>query len=49
MRSRLWDPEAPIARSALPSLGQMLRDQIGNEVTPEPQDSMAARYRTQLY
>jgi PPOX class probable FMN-dependent enzyme len=49
MRSRLWDPEAQIDRSSLPSLGQMLRDQIGNEVTPEPQESMVARYRTQLY
>lgn len=49
MRSRLWDPEAQIDRSSLPSLGQMLRDQIGDEVTPEPQESMAARYRTRLY
>ena len=49
MRSRLWDPEAQIDRSTLPSLGQMLRDQIGDEVMPEPQRAMAERYRTQLY
>ena len=49
MRSRLWDPEAQIDRSTLPSLGQMLRDQIGDEVTPEPQRAMAERYRKQLY
>lgn len=49
MRSRLWDPEAQIERSQLPSLGQMLRDQIGDEVTPEPQKAMAERYRSQLY
>ena len=49
MRSRLWDPEAQIDRSALPSLGQMLRDQIGDEVMPEPQKAMADRYRKQLY
>jgi uncharacterized protein len=49
VRSRLWDPDAQINRSTLPSLGQMLRDQIGDEVTPEPQKAMAERYRTQLY
>ena len=49
MRSRLWDPDAQIDRSTLPSLGQMLRDQIGDDVTPEPQKAMAERYRTQLY
>jgi uncharacterized protein len=49
MRSRLWDPGAQIERSALPSLGQMFRDQIGDEITPEPQESMVARYRTELY
>ena len=49
LRSRLWDPEAQIDRSTLPSLGQMLRDQIGDEVMPEPQQAMAERSRTQLY
>ena len=49
MRSRLWDPEAHIDRSTLPSLGQMLRDQIGDEVTSEPPNAMAERYRKQLY
>jgi uncharacterized protein len=49
MRSRLWDPQAQIDRSSLPSLGQMFRDQIGDEITPEPQESMVARYRTELY
>jgi len=49
MRSRLWDQEAQIERSSLPSLGQMFRDQIGDEITPEPQESMVARYRTELY
>lgn len=49
MRSRLWDADAQIDRSTLPSLGQMLRDQIGDEVMPESQRVMAERYRTQLY
>jgi predicted pyridoxine 5'-phosphate oxidase superfamily flavin-nucleotide-binding protein len=50
-RSRLWDPSVQIERAALPSLGQMLRDQI------QPKDLSAADidafaeddYRTRLY
>jgi PPOX class probable FMN-dependent enzyme len=50
-RSRLWDPSAQLERAALPSLGQMLRDQI------RPKDRTAADidayaeedYRTRLY
>jgi PPOX class probable FMN-dependent enzyme len=50
MRSRLWDPEAAIERSRLPTLGAMLRDQLGQDVIAvETQDEMVARYRTQLY
>jgi len=49
MRSRLWDPEAQVPRSALPTLGEMLRDQIGSTEPPEPQDEMVARYREILY
>jgi PPOX class probable FMN-dependent enzyme len=49
MRSRLWDPDAQIDRSSLPTLGQMFRDQIGSEIEPEPQESMVARYRDELY
>jgi PPOX class probable FMN-dependent enzyme len=48
MRSRLWDPDARIDRSELPTLGQMLRDQTGSSVA-ETQAEMVARYRTQLY
>ena len=48
MRSRLWDPDARIDRSELPTMGQMLRDQTGSGV-PETQTEMAARYRTELY
>jgi PPOX class probable FMN-dependent enzyme len=48
MRSRLWDPDARIARSELPTMGQIMRDQTGSGVA-ESQTEMAARYRTELY
>jgi uncharacterized protein len=47
MRSRLWDPEARIDRSELPTMGEMMRDQVGSAA--ESQAAMVARYRTQLY
>lgn len=46
MRARLWDPDARVPRSALPTLGQMLTDQTGCQ--PETQDAMLARYRQEL-
>jgi uncharacterized protein len=48
MRSRLWDPDARIERTELPTMGQMLRDQIGSG-TVETQTEMVERYRGQLY
>src|SRR5690606_31766318 len=33
-RARLWDPEARIDRKSLPSLGQMVLDQIGAKDIP---------------
>ena len=48
MRSRLWDAEAQVERSTLPSLGEMLRDQLGL-AEAETQDEMVARYRQSLY
>jgi uncharacterized protein len=47
MRSRLWDPEARVDRSQLPTMGEMMRDQVGSAA--ESQAAMVARYRTQLY
>ena len=35
MRSRLWDPDARIERSALPTIGEMLRDQIADDGVSE--------------
>jgi uncharacterized protein len=48
MRSRLWDEDAKIERSTLPSLGEMLRDQLAL-AEAETQDEMVARYRQSLY
>ena len=49
MRSRLWDPEAQIERSELPTLGEMLRDQLSSTEEPEPQDEMLERYKAERY
>lgn len=48
MRSRLWDPSAQVARSVLPTAGQMIGDQTGLHVAPETQDEMARRYAPDL-
>ena len=48
MRSRLWDPEARIERSEFPSMGQMLKDQLGSKEDPESQEAMVARYQDDL-
>jgi len=48
MRSRLWDPAVQIDRSTLPSMGEMMRDQIGL-ATAETQAEMLERYRATLY
>ncbi|MBA4788502.1 MAG: pyridoxamine 5'-phosphate oxidase family protein [Rhizobiales bacterium] len=49
MRSRLWDPAAALPRATLPSMGEMLKDQIGLEGPPETQADMVSRYRDILY
>ncbi len=49
MRSKLWDPETRIPRTALPSIGEMLKDQIGEHVEAEPQAEMVERYKKILY
>lgn len=49
MRSKLWDPDAQIERSELPTIGEMLRDQIGDSVEVEPQEVMVERYKQVLY
>lgn len=52
MRSKLWDASRQVERTALPSMGEMMRDQIrefrGDEVVAETQEQMLERYRQTL-
>jgi PPOX class probable FMN-dependent enzyme len=49
MRSNLWSEEAKVERSALPTMGQMMKDHAGERGEPESQEAMLARYRSILY
>jgi PPOX class probable FMN-dependent enzyme len=49
MRGQLWAPEAKVERKALPTMNEMLRDQIGQTEPAEPQEVMFARHATELY
>ncbi|HEU4645565.1 MAG TPA: pyridoxamine 5'-phosphate oxidase family protein [Burkholderiales bacterium] len=48
MRSKLWDASAKQTRTVLPSMNQMLKDQIGLEGEPESDAAMRERYRQDL-
>ena len=48
MRSDLWNVERHVGRATLPSMGQMLKDQIGGDAPPETQDEMVRRYTEDL-
>ena len=48
MRSRLWSEQAQVERSVLPTLNQMIHDQIGQQAAPESQAAMVQRYREQI-
>jgi len=47
MRSKLWSPEARVARSAQPSIAEVIFEQTSMG-TPDTQDEVEARYKTQL-
>jgi PPOX class probable FMN-dependent enzyme len=47
MRSKLWGAEHRVERSVLPSMGQMLQEQIGSGAG-ETQEQMLERYRSEL-
>ena len=52
MRAQLWQPDARVERAVLPTMNEMLRDQIGGEnmrEPAEPQEVMVARHKTELY
>ena len=48
MRSRLWAPETWPDRAGLPSMNQMIRDQLGAHLVLESEESTRARYLAQL-
>jgi PPOX class probable FMN-dependent enzyme len=48
MRSKLWSPERQVQRSALPTMGEMLKAQIGDPAPAETQAQMLARYAPDL-
>jgi PPOX class probable FMN-dependent enzyme len=48
MRSKLWSAAAQVERSTLPTIGQMINDQIGLTTPPESQAAMLARYAADL-
>ena len=49
MRSGLWDPSIQIERSTLPSIGEMIKDQINQQTPAETQAEMLQLYRETLY
>ena len=52
MRSQLWDASRHLDRATMPTMGEMLRDQIqafkGETIDVEPHDQMLERYRQSL-
>jgi PPOX class probable FMN-dependent enzyme len=48
MRSEFWNPENHIDRATLPSIGEMIRDQV-NWDSAETQAEMLVRYKETLY
>ena len=48
MRSKLWDQSSKIERVLLPTMGQMLKDQLGSSEKPESHEEMVKRYQGDL-
>lgn len=48
-RSHLWDPAVQIERSAFPSLGRILAEQVQTVTTEDAEDRIATGYRDKLY
>ncbi len=49
IRAKLWEPETRIERKSLPSLGQMLADQIESVDAEEADAAIQKGYKTTLY
>ena len=48
MRSKLWDEKAKIDRDSFPTMGCMLKDQLGGNEVPESREDMEKRYKRDL-
>jgi PPOX class probable FMN-dependent enzyme len=48
MRSALWDASRHAQRSVMPSMGEMMKDQIGGDIPAETQEQMLLRYAQDL-
>jgi predicted pyridoxine 5'-phosphate oxidase superfamily flavin-nucleotide-binding protein len=48
IRSRLWDPDAQVAKGAFASLGRILAEQAGGVSVAEAEALVAENYRTEL-
>lgn len=48
MRSKLWAEESKIDRQSFPTMGQMIKDQTGEQGEVEKQDAMVERYKENL-
>ncbi len=48
MRSKLWDVSAQTDRDSFPTMGQMLKDQLGSQDLPESREAMVKRYKKDL-
>ncbi|GAA3627656.1 pyridoxamine 5'-phosphate oxidase family protein [Flavivirga jejuensis] len=48
MRSKLWDDESKIDKESFPTMGQMLKDQLGTSEAPESREDMVKRYEKDL-
>ena len=48
MRSELWNPEVQVERSVLPSIAEMITDQLKLDRVAERHEEMVARYKESL-
>lgn len=48
MRSKLWHDDYKIERKSFPTMGRMLKDQLGDTKEPESQEEMVKRYQQDL-
>lgn len=49
IRSKLWEPDSQVDRSRLPSLGQMIKDQVSNDYPVITDEELADIYKNTLY